>query len=519
MFTSPSGIFAPDDGWYKDSSGNLYSVESTIVTSFDCTECPGPPVYTEINVSYLGSLSTPECTACCDTTGTSAIVYGNGTTLATSTIIYANIEGTTPATAGYYKDINNITYSVSITGAVLVVNCSSCICPTIEDSLFAVGNFVQYGAAASSGIAGVSRFTNQSTIGFNVGTGFTHNLGIQYMNTRAVIEHDNAIYVIGNFTHYKGVSVANGIVKLDANGNLDPSFIVTTGFVGSTSTVNGVTTISSFGTNKILISGSFSTYNGVSSPGLVCINNDGTIDPSFVIGTGSASSPTANPYNVTIIKADGTNVWMTTYYWKGTNYLNNSSASIIKLNNIGNVVLTYQVVDIRNSGSLVMDSVGRIYALILASGVWTIKRFLSTGLLDPSYSLTYVHTNPGTAINVTLALDSSDNLFIQTLNLATINGVSFKNIAKYNSSGVKITAFVCEGFTPNAIYSGSSMKIIADSLYWHGISQNSFFYGSSQVGSIVKMSATTGTIDLAFIKRDAKGYLNQFAFVTSVLPT
>ncbi len=94
------------------------------------------------------------------------------------------------------------------------------------------------------------------------------------------LQPDLKIVVVGSFTKFNGVT-ANRIVRLLPNGDLDTSFV--TG-IGASSSVEDVAIAPD---NKIVLSGTFSSFNGnTSCSKLVRLNSNGTIDNSFSIGTG-----------------------------------------------------------------------------------------------------------------------------------------------------------------------------------------------------------------------------------------
>jgi hypothetical protein len=69
---------------------------------------------------------TPCDAYCC--TGTELTYYGNASTLFSSTILYANSEGTLPVNAGWYSDGTNIVQVDSLGNIVAFGNPNSCIC-------------------------------------------------------------------------------------------------------------------------------------------------------------------------------------------------------------------------------------------------------------------------------------------------------------------------------------------------------------------------------------------------------
>jgi|GEM_PF-3023750 len=104
---------------------------------------------------------------------------------------------------------------------------------------------------------------------------------------------DGKILIGGAFTGYNGTYI-RGLVRLDADGTLDESFNVGTGFNGS---IGHMVVLPD---NKILVSGSFTTYNDISRSWMARLNSDGTLDQTFDPGSG----PDIYPYDM-IVLPDG----------------------------------------------------------------------------------------------------------------------------------------------------------------------------------------------------------------------
>lgn len=99
-------------------------------------------------------------------------------------------------------------------------------------------------------------------------------------------QSDGKVLIGGIFSSFNGVACMS-IVRLspdeinqDSSYSVDSSFVTGTGF---NQAVDGIT-IQPDG--KILVCGSFDKYNGVSCGHIVRLNIDGTIDNSFIIGSG-----------------------------------------------------------------------------------------------------------------------------------------------------------------------------------------------------------------------------------------
>ena len=90
---------------------------------------------------------------------------------------------------------------------------------------------------------------------------------------------DGKLIATGTFTQYSGVS-RNRIIRLNTDGSIDNTFNIGTGFNSFTEG----TAIDSLG--RIVVVGFFSSYSGTSSPRIARLNSNGSYDSTFVVGTG-----------------------------------------------------------------------------------------------------------------------------------------------------------------------------------------------------------------------------------------
>lgn len=94
-----------------------------------------------------------------------------------------------------------------------------------------------------------------------------------------VVQNDGKIIVGGSFSSFNGIN-CNGLVRLNTNGSVDASFNIGTGF--SDYVKDAV--IQPDG--KIIVVGNFNQYNGVNRSKIVRLLPNGTLDPVFNPGTG-----------------------------------------------------------------------------------------------------------------------------------------------------------------------------------------------------------------------------------------
>ena len=135
-----------------------------------------------------------------------------------------------------------------------------------DGKLIVVGNFTSYLGQARSRIV---RLNTDGTLDstFNIGTGTNNQI------STAAFQADGKLLIGGFFTSYNGTT-RNRIARLNSDGTLDASFNPPSGANGSV----GAMVIQPDG--KIVISGGFTTYDGVGRVRLARINANGTLDSS-----------------------------------------------------------------------------------------------------------------------------------------------------------------------------------------------------------------------------------------------
>jgi uncharacterized delta-60 repeat protein len=110
--------------------------------------------------------------------------------------------------------------------------------------------------------------------------------------SKVILQPDGKIIVVGAFTKFNGTNV-NCIARLLSSGVVDTSFITTTGVNRKI-----LETIIESTTNKIIIGGEFDLFGTTPVKKMIRLNTNGTLDTSFSIGTGTThSTPLTNcPY-------------------------------------------------------------------------------------------------------------------------------------------------------------------------------------------------------------------------------
>ena len=94
------------------------------------------------------------------------------------------------------------------------------------------------------------------------------------------VQSDGAVLIGGQFTSVNGSSQSH-LARLATNGALDLTFSIGTG------TDNDVYALAVQTNGSVLVGGAFTNFNGTAFGRLVRLAADGSVDASFVTGTGA----------------------------------------------------------------------------------------------------------------------------------------------------------------------------------------------------------------------------------------
>jgi uncharacterized delta-60 repeat protein len=92
--------------------------------------------------------------------------------------------------------------------------------------------------------------------------------------TSSLVLSDNSVMIAGGFSLVHGIP-AQGVTRLDMNGNIVPGFDMGSGFSGTVRQFLQQTD------GKIIAVGSFTSYKDTAANNIIRLHNDGTIDQSF----------------------------------------------------------------------------------------------------------------------------------------------------------------------------------------------------------------------------------------------
>lgn len=118
----------------------------------------------------------------------------------------------------------------------------------------------------------------------SVDTSFDAGTGCSCYLQDVSLQADGKVLVAGSFSSFNGVQRRH-VVRLNTDGSVDTGF---NSSVGANAQVYAVTEDPQ---GRILIGGSFDTYGGVARPGIARLNADGSLDASFDPGAGCDYEP------------------------------------------------------------------------------------------------------------------------------------------------------------------------------------------------------------------------------------
>ena len=298
------------------------------------------------------------------------------------------------------------------------------------------GSFTNFNGVSRAGIA---RLNPNGTLdnSFDPGTGFLiDNNGFQGAVYSLSIQSDGKIIVGGIFTLYNGIPV-NSIVRINSNGSFDASFNIGSGFTTSSSVATAglseVWDINILSNGKILVGGFFENYNGIIRNDIALLNSNGSLDLTFNPGSGFTGGQWDGWVISIYVQTNGKIVVGGSF----ASYNGVSRNNIARLNADGSLDsifdplsgFNYDVrsVEVQSDGKIIIGGVFTSFDGFSRNGI---ARLTSSGSLDTSF-------NPfiGFDGSVQSTLIQTDGKIITGGAFSNFNGVSRKNIARLETNG------------------------------------------------------------------------------------
>lgn len=391
---------------------------------------------------------------------------------------------------------------IVIAGKVKVFPLQPCDVP--EANFFVLGDFEEYDGVGTNSIALLNANGNGIPLSFQSADFLTGGLGTPTTQPTAILRVEDGIWAAGQFQTYDP-NPAAGLVKLTNSGTIDSIYDPSTGFINSSPYNSGPTSIARFSDGALVISGNFNEFKGTAcSQDIICIQPDGTLDPSFNAGLGFTSSDIYMTFKKSKIVND---IWYG--YTDSTalvNYNNQSGSRFCSINRFGQKVANFGLggTGVGNLFDFDVDNLGRVYVTYADDATDTIyiKRWLPSGAQDPNY---YFEFSPGVIapggpapypIEPSIYVNDSYECFI------FCSGFLFKVTANQQLDPIfGVNQTVCTNALPNNSFMiGLENNQIYLSTYQYYVAGNrpTYEYNGVPVGLLFKINGTNGQLDPSF---------------------
>ena len=302
------------------------------------------------------------------------------------------------------------------------------------------GAFTSFNGVAANRLI---RLNNDGSIDATFNTQIAASSGIVYS---LALQSNGSIIVAGSFTKYNGVT-ANRVVRLLPSGTVDTDFVIGLGASGVVEEVQ----IQPDG--KIILSGSFDFFNGISNSKIIRLNADGSPDPSFTTGLG---------FNATVsalaIQPDGKIIAGGDF----VSYNGNTANKIIRLNTDGSIDGTF-VSGLGFSSGVVevikLNAIGFIAVGGSFTGTYNgvdVNRMIvlnPLGIMDPLFD---IGAGPFSASVLDLAIAGDSSWYIAG-SFSVFDSQNQGRLAKVDPFGALDIAFLTAGVG----FDNSVLKVLA----------------------------------------------------------
>ncbi|WP_324680600.1 malectin domain-containing carbohydrate-binding protein [Hymenobacter sp. GOD-10R] len=245
---------------------------------------------------------------------------------------------------------------------------------------------------------------------FSVGAGFNGTVNA------VALQRDGKVVVGGEFTAYNGIT-RNRLVRLNPDGSLDPSFNVGTGLDGS---INAVLVQPD---GNIVIGGMFNSYNGTARSNLVRLTATGSIDASFR----QNGSGLNGAVNALALQPDGQLVVGGAF----TNYNGTARTFLARLTTVGNLDISL-VPSLNFAVTLLARQTD---GKLVVGNTSTLVRLMYNGQLDPTFTNSLVSSSRFETIRLTALILQPDNKAIVGGYIQYSSGSANSLVARLNLSG------------------------------------------------------------------------------------
>ncbi|HZH86388.1 MAG TPA: T9SS type A sorting domain-containing protein [Brumimicrobium sp.] len=339
-----------------------------------------------------------------------------------------------------------------------------------DGKTIAVGGFTTFDKKNANHIIRLNIDGSRDT-SFHIGTGFDLPL------FSVVIQDDDKIIVAGDFSYYNGIEIRR-IVRLNSDGTLDTSFDPLN------SADKSINKLSLQPDGKIIIGGKFTTFNYSNRNCIARLNSDGSLDQTFDPGTGFDTE-----VKDIQVQNDGKIIvggFFTMYNGSLRNMLVrlNEDGTLDNSFNIG-TGFNYRVnsIAVQNNGKIIIGGNFTSYNGVAKN---KIVRLLIDGTVDATFN-----TGSGLDFELETILIQSDNKILIGGAFSIYNGIQTNRISRLNLNGTLDSSFA------NTSNIGGEVFCLAIQNNGQIISAGSFTYVESAINNYFARFNADGSVDMS----------------------
>lgn len=330
---------------------------------------------------------------------------------------------------------------------------------------------------------------------------FANSVGFAFSSlvVSAAHQSDGKVVVVGSFDTFNGTTV-NKIVRLNLNSTLDTAFLSNTG----TGANDWVRAVAIQPDGKIVIAGNFTSFNGTTANRVIRLNSNGTIDTTFLSNIGSGFD--LSGIGFVGLQSDG-KILLGGYF---TSFNGVAAKGLVRLNSDGTLDTAFNT----NLGTGPNDFFGTIHSMavqtdgkILAVGGFSsfngvtaggVIRLNSNGTVDTAFAANVAVGGDSSSRGVSI---QSDGKILVGGVFSTFNNISAGRLVRLNSDGTLDSAFLSNIGTGannqvHIVMTQPNDKIL--------IGGNLTSFNGSSAGYFLRLNSD-GTVDTAFLSNSGGG--------------
>lgn len=370
-------------------------------------------------------------------------VTRSGSALGSAQVGYSTTNGTALASINYYPTSGTLNFAPGQLSTNFTVQLIPDTVPEPPPASFYFGVVLTTNSTGSGlGSPAAATVNIVDSLTFNqppgaIDTSFNPNLVVNGPVLALAQQANGQIVLGGLFTAVNGAAL-NHVARLNYDGSLDTSFL--SGLAGADGNVNALVSQTD---SRILLGGAFANVNGITRNGVARLMTDGTLDTSFVVGSGADNS-------VFALAETFINGSRALYVGGGFSTFNGaSSPGVIRLNNSGTqdtsfrtgigaggtvyAITAYPTNSVYNNGSVL---VGGSFTNFNSVVVGNLVRLNVNGAVDTNFSFNFGANGTVRAISL-----QTDGKIIIGGDFTTVNGQTVNRLARINNDGTLDTSF------------------------------------------------------------------------------